>query len=89
LSLPWVCESRFLGIRALFGIQLPTDRIWVWQAVEHLKLLGTDGERKYPIPGCSAVLVPHVLLEGSSLDSYWSESGVSSVGLGVRALLGD
>ena len=34
-----------------------------------------DGNRKNPVPSCSAVPMPRVLWVGPSLDSYWSESG--------------
>lgn len=51
--------------------------------------MGADEDQNDLVPGCSVVLVSCVLLAGTSLDSYWSESGVSLVGLGVRALLGD
>jgi len=51
--------------------------------------LGADGDWKDPLPDWCLVPVFCVLLAGLSLDSYWSKSGVSPVGLGVRALLGD
>ena len=49
--------------------------------------LGTNGDRKNPVPGSTAISVPCVFLSGIPLDSHWRESGFSAVGLGVRVLL--
>jgi len=48
--------------------------------------MGPDGDWKVPVPGCSAVPVPCVLLACPSLDSEWSKSHVSTLGLRMRAL---
>ena len=71
---PITCELRCIStpreISSLLGW------IWMQRTVGQPQLQSTNGDWKDPVSSCSAVPVPCVLLEGPSLDSYWTQSGV-------------
>jgi len=43
--------------------------------------LGTDEDQNDPVPSCSMVPVPSMLLVGPSLEHYWSQSRVLTCSL--------
>lgn len=82
-----VVSLLVLGVRTLLGDQLSLGRTWVQgSGCETAPVLGSDGDRKDPVPGCFAVFAPCVLLAGPFSDSYWN--GISPVGLGMRTFRG-
>ena len=74
---------------ALLGYQLSSGGTYVQRAVEQPQLLGTDVDRKDPIPAVLLFLCPVCFWHVWLWKVIEENVEISSLSLGVRVLLGD